>query len=128
MRVRWPANRLGADEQRTVLRLLGLLSIVSGGALIFAPLKLAAVYGLPRSVALARLIGLRDIAIGLGILKLHETNAWFVAARGASDALDTVLIALQGMHIKRTCGTAVRIPVALISSSLAWSLAQRRSP
>lgn len=111
------------SSSRPSWTLLGVLSLGSGIALICAPLAMATVYGLPRYAALARLIGARDVVIGLRLLGSRRAQG-AMQARAASDALDALLISLAGARRRPYGRTAVRTVIALSASGLALSLAR----
>jgi len=58
---------------------LGVLSLISGVAIIGMPLALASLYGLPRWRWVLRIIGVRDVIIGTGLLISSEWP-WFMWA------------------------------------------------
>jgi hypothetical protein len=55
-----------------------------------APRAMARLYGLPRNPTLVRLLGLRDVAIGAGILR-RDPERW-IRYRTLSDAFDVGMI------------------------------------
>ena len=101
----------------------GVLSAASGLMLVVRPRAMGALYGLPRSVTLLRLIGVRDLLIGTTILAAPRRGGplW---ARGVSDAADALLIAWQGVRRGSPWGSALRMSVALGSAGLAVAAAR----
>jgi hypothetical protein len=111
-------------RQRTFLWVtFGVLSLVSGMALMLRPFSMATLYGLPQKRLLSQLIGARDVAIGAGLLASTEIR-WFMWARSASEAFDAVLIGVDGVHTGQYWDAAWRIIVALLTSILAYTLAR----
>ena len=98
----------------------GLLSVVSGMALILWPLEMASLYGLPHRIA--RLLGIRDVVIGAGLLP-HLQIRGFMWARSASETFDTVLIGIAAYSSGHYWGGAWRGAVALLAAALALELA-----
>ena len=114
-------------SSRTSKRLwaaLGVLSVLSGIAIIWLPLAMAALYGLPRWRLALRLIGVRDVVIGTGLLMSFDWP-WFMWARCASDSMDAVLIGIEGFRSGElfiaTLKFAIGGCVAVISGTLAYS-------
>jgi hypothetical protein len=100
--------------------LLGALSVGSGLALVAAPHPLAQWFGLPRRSLLARVLGVRDIAIGLRLLERDRRTG--LAARAASDLLDFGLIWRERRHRPDSLWNAARLGAALLSAGLAGGL------
>jgi uncharacterized membrane protein len=72
---------------------LGWFSIGLGVTQLVAPHVVARITGAPRNPSgLIRLIGLRELACGLGILSQRNTGAW-LQARVAGDLMDLALLA-----------------------------------
>ena len=106
-------------------RMLGWVSIGGGLAVEAAPGPLMKVLGLGYRPKLARLLGVRELVIGTGLLRGHNTAAW-CRARGIADALDVALIivgAASGI-VRRD-----RAPIGVASgagfSALSFWLARR---
>jgi hypothetical protein len=78
------------DEQR-LAQILGWVSIGGGLAVEAAPRPLMKVLGLGDRPKLARLLGVRELVIGTGLLLGHNTAGW-CRLRGIADALDVALI------------------------------------
>ena len=88
---------LAQPESRAVRRALGLgwLSVGIGAAEIVAPFAVAKLAGArlrPRTIAALRLLGVRELASGLGILSQTRLAAW-LWTRVAGDAIDLALLA-----------------------------------
>lgn len=80
-------------DLKTVARTVGWTSLASGLAMMIAPRTMAKTYGLFQNRPLVRLLGLRDVVIGAGILQ-GDDSRW-MRYRIASDAADTALIACK---------------------------------
>jgi hypothetical protein len=114
---------LGADGQgamnpessRTISRAqrgLGWFSIGLGLAQLVAPQKLARLIGVSdeqRTHKVLRAIGLRELAVGIGILSRRRPARW-LWGRVAGDAID---IGLLGMALRSRGAMRIRIGVAL---------------
>ena len=112
------------DEQRLV-RTLGWVSIGGGLAVEAVPRPLMKALGLGDRPKLARLLGVRELVIGFGLLRGHNPAGWCLA-RGIADALDVALIivgAASGL-VRRD-----RAPIGVASgagfSALSFWLARR---
>jgi hypothetical protein len=92
---------------------IGVLSALSGAAMVVAPATMCRLYALPERYG--RLIGVRDIAIGVVLLR-NPRSALGFAARSISDAIDVALMVgtrKPGRHIAgRVIGGAVSAIVA----------------
>jgi len=89
---------------------LGVLSLISGVAIIGMPLALASLYGLPRWRWVLRIIGVRDVIIGTGLL-ISSDWPWFMWARCASDAIDALLIVVEGFRSGQFAVAALKFAV-----------------
>ncbi len=78
------------DDHR-LARALGWVSIGGGLAVGAAPGPVLNAFGLGERPTLGRLLGVRDLVIGTGLLLGQNKAAW-CRARGIGDALDVVLI------------------------------------
>ncbi len=116
---------------KTLWVALGVLSLVSGIAIIAAPLALGSLYGLPRWRGVLRFIGVRDVVIGTGLLISSEWP-WFMWARCVSDATDAVLIAVEGFRSGQFVVAALKFvigcSVVVISATLAWQALKNVGP
>jgi len=81
-------------DTASAVKKVGWVSVWSGVAMTIAPGGMARLYGLPARGLFARVLGLRDIAIGAGLLAGSDAKAW-MTARAASDTVDTALIGVQ---------------------------------
>ena len=117
-------RRISGRMSKTLWMALGALSLISGIAIIGLPLALASLYGLPRWRSVLRLIGVRDVIIGTGLL-ISSDWPWFMWARCASDAIDALLIVVEGFRsgqlIVAALKFAVGCGVVVISGTLAWN-------
>ena len=80
-----------AYGQDPLARFLGWFSIGLGTAEIAAPRALAKLTGVPHRPFLLRLLGLREIMSGVGILRKDEPAPW-LWSRVAGDAMDLALL------------------------------------
>jgi uncharacterized membrane protein len=71
---------------------LGWLSVGMGLAQIIAPRAVCRLAGLPRAPTFMRLMGVRELACGLGIITQRNPAPW-LKARIAGDAIDLVCLA-----------------------------------
>ena len=78
------------DEHR-LARILGWVGIGAGTVAIAAPVHAVSVFGMGERANLGRLLGARDLVLGVGTLWGQNTAGW-VRARGVADALDGVLL------------------------------------
>src|SRR4051812_34330349 len=87
-------NRIMAKlnfDQKQLASGLGWFSIGLGLAGIFAPRSLGRLAGVRRSSGLLRLIGVRELASGIGILTQPRPSQW-IQARVAGDLMDLALL------------------------------------
>ncbi|CDG85591.1 SRPBCC family protein [Janthinobacterium agaricidamnosum] len=101
------------DQQINQLStMLGWLSIGIGLMQLLAPRRVARVTGLPASPLLLRVIGLREVACGIGLLNQRSSPAWNWS-RVAGDAMDLTLLGVaaggSGSARKRIAATAVMV-------------------
>ena len=82
------------DEQK-LARGIGWLSVVVGLQLVAAPKSGTRNFGMGERPTLGRVMGVRDLVVGTGLLRGKDTRTWLVA-RGINDAADAALI-LGGM-------------------------------
>jgi hypothetical protein len=73
-------------------RVLGSLSVASGALLLCAPRTMAELYALPRDTKLCRMLGVRDVTIGLLLRRERWATLGFVL-RACADGFDASLIA-----------------------------------
>ncbi len=78
------------DEHRFA-KILGWVGIGVGTVALVAPVRALSVFGMGERPHLGRVLGARDLVIGVGTLRGRNTAAW-VRARGLADALDGALL------------------------------------
>jgi hypothetical protein len=78
-------------DEDGLARTLGWVSIGVGLAAVAAPGPLMSALGLGDRPNMGRLLGVRDLVLGAGLLLGQNTAAW-CRARGVADALDVALI------------------------------------
>ena len=78
-------------DEHGLARTLGWVSIGVGLAAVAAPRPLMKAIGLGDRPNLGRLLGVRDLVLGAGLLRGQNTADW-CRARGIADALDVALI------------------------------------
>ena len=81
---------IGAPDAR-IPKFLGWFSVGIGMAEILFPETLARLSGFPARPKLTRLMGMREIAVGIGILTARNPGPW-IQARVAGDAIDLALL------------------------------------
>jgi hypothetical protein len=94
------------------IRRVGWLSLGSGLSMLAAPARMARTYGMPERPLLMRALGVRDIAIGAGIVA--GRTRW-IRYRVAADVLDLTLMA-----VKVVTGPRRPIGKLLIGLSATW--------
>lgn len=118
------------NETRNLTRTLGWLGIGLGVAEVLAPERLAAAIGVDgtESTTWIRLMGFREIAVGLGVVLGPRPVSW-MQARIAGDLLDTALLAralasedADPAKVRTTLGTVAGI--ALLDTYAAAALAE----
>jgi uncharacterized membrane protein len=82
-------TRNGASDRspRTMARAIGWCSIGLGAAQIIAPRRLSGLIGIRPRAGTMRLMGLRELAAGIGILAARNPMPWFWA-RAGGDLMD----------------------------------------
>ncbi len=78
-------------DEHGLARALGWVSIGVGLTIVAAPARLMKAIGLGDRPNLGRLLGVRDLVLGTGLLLGQNTAGW-CRARGVADALDVALI------------------------------------
>ncbi len=116
-------QNLGRAARKILWFLLGVLSLISGAAILLWPVGMAGIYGLPRGRFVLQLIGARDVVIGAGLLASFSIR-WFLWSRSLSEAIDAVLIGIEGIRTGQYWSAVWRITIALLTSGLAWTLAR----
>ncbi len=79
-------------DEHGLARALGWLSVGIGVVVVAVPGPVMKAIGLGDRPNLGRLLGVRDLVLGTGLLLGHNKAAW-CRARGIADALDVALIA-----------------------------------
>jgi hypothetical protein len=96
---------------------VGWLSIGVGLVALVIPPRLGGLVGYVQKPALVRLVGVRDLCIGAGLLRPGNGRRW-LWARAASDGLDTMIIAANLLRGSTSRGRAMVGMAASLSSSL----------
>ena len=112
-------------DEHGLARIVGWVSIGVGLSAIAAPVPLMRAFGMGDRPKLAHFLGVRDLVLGVGILRGQNAGAW-VRARGVADALDGVLIlggAATGAF--RRDRAPIGLAAAAGFSALSFWLAQR---
>ncbi len=107
----------------TTARVMGGLSVGAAVGLAVCPRPLLALFGIPARAGLGRLLAVRDVVTGVGLMTTDRPEPW-LRARATFDALDGVLVALNGRG-RGPVTTLGRLVVAAASSGLSWSAAER---
>lgn len=105
---------------------LGWMSLAFGVAGLVAPRAVARFVGVRPQPLWIRLYGLRDLALGAGLIGASDKRPW-LKARAACDALDAVTIARHadtagGRHATALLATAGAAALAFVEASLAARL------
>jgi hypothetical protein len=79
-------------------RILGWISLVMGLTLL-APGRAARLFGLGRRPGLMAVIGVRDVVIGLGLLRGRRPAVW-LRAQAAADAVDATIVGLALLGVR----------------------------
>lgn len=111
-------------DERTLARSIGWLSLGMGLTLL-APAKAARLFGLGDRPLLMCAIGVRDLAIGLGLLGRRNRASW-LRAQALADVADATLVGagvLSGAFARGRGATW--LVVALGSGCLSTFLARR---
>jgi hypothetical protein len=80
-------------DEHGLARALGWLSVGIGVVVVALPGPLMKAIGLGDRPNLGRLLGVRDLVLGTGLLLGQNNKAAWCRARGIADALDVALIA-----------------------------------
>jgi hypothetical protein len=121
-------RRLHRGPSGRLARGLGWFSLCLGATLLAAPGTLARATGLPARNGLARLIGLREVAAGVGILTGRDPTVW-MWARAAGDAMDAGLLAqrIGPAAPGRALGAfAAVVALGVLDSACALALGRKR--
>jgi uncharacterized membrane protein len=99
-------------EAQQLARGLGWFSIGLGAAELFAPKSMSKLIGLSNHAPLIRLMGMREIAAGIGALT-EETPTRSMTARVGGDALDLALLGAGLMSSKNQRGRVLAATAAV---------------
>ncbi len=112
-------------DEHGLARVVGWVSLGLGLALIASPARVVEQLGMGGRPNLGRLMGARDLVLGVGLLRGGSEATW-LRVRGVADALDAALI-LGGLSIGAFPKS--RAPVGLVtatgSAALSFLLARR---
>ena len=78
-------------DEHKLARGIGWLSVAVGLQLVVAPVSGTRGFGMGDRPALGRVMGIRDLVVGAGLLRGEDTRAWLIA-RGVNDAVDAAII------------------------------------
>lgn len=122
------AHRKLRDRQTDLVlgRALGWLSLGLGLGALFAPRTLSMAIGIPKSEALLRVAGARELLAGAGLLTQRDPGPW-LWARVAGDMMDLAVVgigtaAAPGSSRRRRGVTALGIIAAVTAVDLVASL------
>ena len=104
----WDADVRGTPTQH-LAEFLGVFSVGLGLAQLFAPRQLGRLIGVGDHPELMRLLGLRELGAGVGVL-LDPKPAEWLWARSAGDAIDLAL--LGRCYMQATDANRTRIAIA----------------
>ncbi len=112
----------GRQHRTLVARSLGMISLMMGGAIVF-PTWYCHLFGMPKHQRIMRLIGVRDLLIGVGLLGGRERSRW-LGVQASADLIDATFVAslLRRGTIQRApgslwlCGALVSAVVALLAA------------
>jgi uncharacterized membrane protein len=118
------------NEQR-LAQVLGWFSIGLGTAQLLAPRRVSRLIGASEYPFLMRLLGLRELASGIGMLTQHRRTPW-AGARVAGDVMDLALLgtAMRRDGLRRNrlaAATAAVAGVTALDVAVTASLARRES-
>jgi uncharacterized membrane protein len=105
-------------------RQLGLLSLGLGAAGTLTPAAFASVMGMPQHAGLFFVVGLREMATGIGLLAADKRAPW-AWARVAGDAMDLVILR-SGLHSTRSHRGRVATAMLVIGAITVADLAAAR--
>ena len=105
----------------TLSRGLGLFSVALGAAQLLAGRRMAASLGMEHRAPLFRLFGLREIAVGLGILSRPASPA-LLWTRVGGDALDLAALAAEGLRRGNPRRTEVDIAMGMVAAVTALDI------
>jgi len=104
-------------SSKMMAQAVGWLSIGVGLVALVAPPRIGGLVGYVEKPAILRLVGVRDLCIGAGLLRPGNGRRW-LWARAASDGLDATIIAANLLSGGTSRGRAMVGMVVSLSSSL----------
>ena len=113
-------------DEHKLARGIGWLSVVVGLQLVVAPRSGTRNFGMGERPALGRVMGVRDLVVGAGLLRGKDTRTWLMA-RGINDAVDAAIIlggAASGAfpRDRAPVGIAIATSLSVVSLLLARRL------
>jgi hypothetical protein len=113
-------------NEHKLARGIGWLSVVVGLRLVAAPASGTRGFGMGARPTLGRIMGVRDLIVGAGLLRGKDTRTWLMA-RGINDAADAAIIlagAASGAfpRDRAPVGFAVATSLSVVSLLLARRL------
>lgn len=113
-------------DEHGLARMVGWVSLGLGLALVVSPARIVKGLGMGERPNLGRLLGVRDLVLGAGLLRGRSEATW-LKARGVADVLDAALI-LGGLSLgafpkgRAPVGLAMATSFAILSLLLARRL------
>lgn len=107
-------------DEHKLARGIGWLSVVVGLRLVAAPASGTRGFGMGDRPTLGRIMGVRDLIVGAGLLRGKDTRTWLVA-RGINDAVDAAIIlggAVYGVFPRDRAPVGLTIATSLSVASL----------
>ena len=98
---------------------IGWLSVVVGLQLVVSPGIVSRGFGMGERPVLGRVMGIRDLVIGAGLLRGEDTRAWLMA-RSISDAADAAIIlggAASGAFPRNRAPVGLTVAASLSAAS-----------
>lgn len=113
-------------DEHKLARGIGWLSLVVGLQLVVAPKGGTRRFGMGERPTLGRVMGVRDLVVGAGLLRGGDTRTWLMV-RGINDAVDAAIIlggAASGAfpRDRAPVGLAVATSLSVVSLLLAKRL------
>ncbi len=113
-------------DEHGLARMVGWVSLGLGLALVVSPARIVKGLGMGERPNLGRLLGVRDLVLGAGLLRGRSEATW-LKVRGVADVLDAALI-LGGLSLgafpkgRAPVGLATATSFAILSLLLARRL------
>ncbi len=113
-------------DKHKLARGIGWLSVAVGLQLVVAPRSGTRGFGMGDRPTLGRIMGVRDLVVGAGLLRGEDTRTWLLA-RGINDAVDAAIIlggAASGTfpRDRAPVGIAIATSLSVVSLLLARRL------